>query len=101
MTNEAKYLCLTLDTPIRRNKHVNLAMVNATKALMVCNRLAGKSCKSRIIRIESIADFGRIATNETAKTCWCLRIRCNAYVLNDSTRSHTGTHTRRNGVTTC
>ncbi|XP_050339722.1 uncharacterized protein LOC126766064 [Bactrocera neohumeralis] len=52
MTNMVKYLGLTLNSTLRWKQHIDLTMVKATKALMVCNRLAGRSwgCKPRIIR---------------------------------------------------
>nr|AMS38365.1 hypothetical protein [Bactrocera tryoni] len=69
MTNKVKYLGLTLDSTLRWKQHVNLTLVKATKALMVCNRLAGKSwgCKPRIVRwlytmiVRPIITYGAVA----------------------------------------
>lgn len=41
---------------------------------------------------ESIADFRRTSTIETAETYRRLRIGCNSYVHDNSTRSHDGAH---------
>ncbi len=69
VSREVKYLGITLDSTLRWNRHMELTLSKATKALMVCRRLAGRSwgCKPSIIRwlytmiVRPIVTYGAVA----------------------------------------
>ncbi len=75
VSREVKYLGLTLDSTLRWNRHVELTLSKATKALMVCRRLAGRSwgCKPSIIRwlytmiVRPIVTYGAVVWASKAK----------------------------------
>ncbi|XP_069966728.1 uncharacterized protein [Bactrocera oleae] len=74
MSSTVKYLGLTLDSTLRWNQHVDQTLTKATKALMVCNRLAGKSwgCSPRTIRwmytmiVRPIITYGAVSWGSKA-----------------------------------
>ncbi len=103
-----KYLGFTLDSTLRWKQHVDLTLAKATKALMVCNRLAGKSwgCNPRIIRwlytmiVRPIITYGAVAwVSKASQTSVGLqlsklqRLACICASGDCSTGSHAGAPT--------
>ncbi|XP_049315637.1 uncharacterized protein LOC125779115 [Bactrocera dorsalis] len=69
MSKEVKFLGLTLDSQLKWSRQLDLTLSKATRALMICRRLAGRSwgCKPSIIRwlytmiVRPIVTYGAVA----------------------------------------
>ena len=82
MKQEVKYLGMTLDSKLLWNKHADAVAKKATRAIMVCRSLAGKTwgCKPFIVRwmyimmVRPIITYGAVAWVKRTKLCTTRKI---------------------------